>query len=130
MTLTAEQNEILDLRDRVHDLEEENGKLRRMLRGTVPFPLEWKLSPSHTAVLGCLYRSPAGYASEEMLLSALQQRHGARASVITLKVHMHRLRRLVAPVGITILCRWGEGYELGPGARAVLDEVTQARALS
>jgi DNA-binding winged helix-turn-helix (wHTH) protein len=122
-TLTREQNEILDLRDRVYDLEQENAKLRREMRslngGT--FPREWRLQPAHSAILHRLCASRSGFVEHSILLRAVADRTGHSPGLDTLRVHVYHMRRSLRPFGIRIFKRHGEGYELPATSRAIIE---------
>lgn len=98
------------LRDRLEELEFENRELRARLGFSACFPAEWKLTRLEARMLGCLAGSAYGFRG----LTTLQLLSPQELSIQCVRLHMHKLRRKLAPYGIEINTRWAEGYELPP----------------
>lgn len=110
MTLTAEQNEILDLRDRVFELEEAlRGLTCAMSDDPMRFPPEWRLSPRESRALFVLV-SCSKDVSISTLLPAVSKSKTTDWRVV--RVVMFELRRSLKPFGIKIDTVKGGGYAL------------------
>lgn len=122
--LTPEQEEILTLRDRVFDLEEENAELKRILSGgnadLVQFPPEWRLSRSEATILASLMAAPEGRHTREALLALLYPHHEQDRSQNILSIFIRRIRTKLEPFGVQIVTRRGSGYELAAADRAII----------
>ncbi len=128
VTLTPEQNEILDLRDKVADLQEMVASLRGALGADeIMFPLEWKLSRQEADALRCLYKSENGFRNHNTIHSAIAKSGDAVTHPHIVAVTICRLRKSLAnaDIDIGINTRRGEGYELPAGSRAVLEQHIQ-----
>lgn len=123
--LTAEQNELLDLRDRVFELEDEVRDLRKVLAGECQFPIEWRLRPASARLLSALLSAPNGYRSYDALSQIVSPTQVAVGSSLV-KVQMAHLRSRLQPLGIEIATRWGEGYELPAASRRAISAALEA----
>lgn len=122
--LTAEQNELLDLRDRVYELEEEVRQLRKLLAGEARFPIEWKLQPGEAKLLSSLAAAPQGYRSREALCRIISKLDDPQLTLVAVRIS--NLRRKLKPLGISILTRSHDGYELPPASRRALSALLDA----
>ncbi len=113
-------NEAAAMRDRLETLEETNRQLRQTLAPVAMLPAEWKLSKTETAALLSLASSPAGFRSHDQL-RLVMCRDGATSDSL-INVRLSIIRRKLKPFGITILTRWGSGYELTPDSRHMVNE--------
>lgn len=121
--LTPEQEEILTLRDRVFDLEEENADLKRILSGSdelVQYPPEWRLTRVESIILASLMSAPEGRRTREAILARLYPHHEQDGSPNILSVFMTRIRTKLEPFGVQIATRRGYGYELSAADRAII----------
>lgn len=96
-----------DLRDRIELLEAS----AHTDKTETHFPFAWHLTPSESAILnGLLARPLLTFARARDVL------YGAKAGdepvTDVYKAFICKLRRKLAPFGITIITRWGLGYEL------------------
>lgn len=127
--LTAEQNELLDLRDRVFELEEANAALRNELAGAqerAAFPAEWRLTKSQSLLLAMLMTDPGGYRTSETLRRGLYPPDKKRCpSVISMMVKRSRIR--LRPFGIEILSCRGNGYVIPEASRALIKAAVSRR---
>jgi DNA-binding response OmpR family regulator len=96
------------LRQRAADLETApliDGHGRLLFRGT------WvQLSPIHERLARCLMASREDVVAEQVLRD--QGWPGGASSSNALRVHLHRLRRLILPLGLEIRAVRGEGWVL------------------
>lgn len=122
--LTKDQNEILDLRDRVFELEEEVRQLRSMLKPLCDerLPLQWHLTPAEERLLLVLARAPEGYMSLEALRRAITVDPHAGPNGV--RVRVSRLRKTLGVHGVKIYTRWGGGYYLPPDSRELVRRST------
>ncbi len=107
---------IEELRDRVEELEGLLG-----LHVSIPDP--YGLTPMEKKYVGILLRR--NIASREMFLTAIYGGLSERTSH-NVGVHIKSIRRKLAPWGLTIRNRWGEGYYLDAEARTALKEACAA----
>ena len=122
--LTPEQEELLTLRDRVFDLEEENAELKRVLSGGdvdfVQFPPEWRLTRSEATILASLMAAPEGRRTREAILARLYPYHEQDGSQNILSIFIGRIRTKLEPFGVQIATRRGYGYELSEADRVII----------
>lgn len=124
--LTWEQEEILDLRDRIDELEQENLHLRSLLSGAESGGCVDRLSAglgltkAEAAVLWSLLSSTNGYRSKEALLHAACRRGDVDASSNLVSVIIYSLRKKIARKGISIGTVWGDGYRIDERSRSKL----------
>jgi two-component system OmpR family response regulator len=79
--------------------------------GRLVFRRSWvQLSPIHERLARRLLETADGVAAEQSLLE--RGWPGGQPSSNALRVHLHRLRRLVAPLGLEIRCVRNEGWVL------------------
>lgn len=127
--LTWEQQEILDLRDKVDDLEQENEHLRSLLSGgaatnTVDrLSCEFDLTKAESAVLWSLVSSPSGFRSKEALLYAARRRDEAGEASNLVSVVISSLRKKVATRGVVIKTVWGTGYRIEQQSKVKIQRV-------
>ena len=125
-TLTAEQNELLDLPDRVHDLEQENARLRAELDNAPPrpraaaklpvLPAAWGMYPVEQTILIMLARNAGKPIGRERMFEMLKSAGALRSDALqTLSVHMSRMKKKAGQLTppITVNCRLGVGYQIG-----------------
>jgi DNA-binding response OmpR family regulator len=122
--LTAEQNEILDLRDQVYDLQQKLANCLEEARldvGRPPrqFPRSWRLTPAEAAMLGLFAASVDGFASRKDL-HFVSARKNKYTGVKIVDVMVCKLRRKLRDTGISITAVWGAGYEISPESLAFL----------
>lgn len=119
--LTKDQNEILDLRDRVHELEEEVRQLRDKLGGgsNIIIPESWGLTAGMERVLIALYEAPGGFLNSGTLAatSAIGSVENPDGLV---KTRICQLRGKLGKFGIVIETRWGRGYKMTDASRATI----------
>lgn len=122
--LTWEQQEILDLRDRVDDLEQENEHLRSLLSGAGAgaldrLSIELALTKAEAAVLWSLVSSPSGYRTKEALQYAARRRGGdVDVASNLVSVLICSLRKKIATKGLVIATVWGAGYRIDQQSRS------------
>lgn len=115
MTLTVEQNELLDLRDRVHDLEEENLRLRLRLASVMSTPPEWRLTNMERRILIVLASAKEPLSDRAIEALIYGQNNDRCRHVIA--VHMVRIRRKLEKHGVEIETVRGAGWALAPEMR-------------
>lgn len=121
--LTWEQQEILDLRDKVDDLQQENEHLRSLLSGAAAvsrvdrLSCEFGLTKAEAAVLWSLISSAPGFRSKEALLYAARRRDEAGETSNLVSVVISSLRKKVATRGVVIKTVWGTGYRIEQQSR-------------
>jgi DNA-binding response OmpR family regulator len=123
---TESQREILGLRERIGELEEENRQLKAALKPSVCFPASWKLWPREAKLLAALYASPGFVSYESLRLAMVGTRGDAPENMV--QVYMCRMRPKVAPFGIEFRVVRGTGLVLAPHSRAVITAAVAAIA--
>ncbi|MCJ2051673.1 helix-turn-helix domain-containing protein [Methylobacterium sp. J-070] len=111
------------LRTRIEELEEEIRQLKAAFAPKVGFPFSWKLDARESAILSALFHGKGSYISNEailLLIAGFDEDVGDS----DVRAWMGRLRRKVQPLGIEIVTRHMQGYQLDPDGAAVV-----ARAL-
>lgn len=117
----------MDLAQRLETVEAENDALRERVAEleTILYgdgwhvPLEWGLTASEARVMGVLISRE--FATKNAIMAALYRdlaRDEAEAKIVD--VFICKMRKKVAPFGVTVLTIWGEGYRLPPDQRAAL----------
>lgn len=128
--LTAEQNELLDLRDEVFDLRTANVRLNQEVAtlrilvkkynlsenppgGMFTWPRSWGFRPQETRVLSALLEAKGDWVSHETVLFVLSKT-GSGSSFGTAKATVCTLRRKLREMGFNtpIENRWGLGYRI------------------
>ena len=116
--LTKDQNEILDLRDRVYELEDEVAKLQKALAKVCAaragrLPGEWKLRLSEENILLALAKAESALPANVLtvVLTKARTDNGVR-------VHLHNMKRKLSDIGITVHTERGNGYYLSPEDKA------------
>lgn len=122
--LTWEQEEILRLRDEVHDLRQKLAEALRAARSTdapaTPrFPAAWKLPRNRALLLAKLYQTKGPVA-----LWAIRDHIAQLASPDTgtnlASIQISRLRKAMRPLGVEIINHRGIGFELTVEGRAII----------
>lgn len=116
----------MDVAARLEALEAENARLRDRCEHLEALaghrwlaPCEWSLTASETKVMGVLIAREL--ASKDAIMAALYRNDGRdEAEIKIVDVFICKLRKKVAPFGVTILTVWGAGYRLPPEQRAAL----------
>lgn len=126
MTTTDRRERLQELYDdaaaeRIMALEDENDALRQRLEEMTATTFSVPgMTASHMVILSLLYRRQ-GVVSREALhgaLYALDPGEGAEMKIID--VFICKIRKQLAPLGVEIESRWGQGYELTPEGREKL----------
>lgn len=120
MTLTAEQNELLDLRDKVQDQAEEILQLKQQLLGTDnAMPAEWCLTPAEEKIVACLFAARGAVRTREQLFHAFADAE-SEVDIKIVDVHISRIRKKLVRFNVHVKTVWGTGYQLDSAAlRAV-----------
>lgn len=97
-------------RVRIEELEEELRQMRESLAPpAITFPMHWKLTPAQRRLLSAFIKTP--FLTHEQCAVAL-----ALNPVIDpdglVKVQISKARRKIERMGLQIINRWGEGYEM------------------
>lgn len=110
----------MNLAERCESLEEENRKLKDMLRGSddARFPNKWRLSVGEKRVLRALVSSIDGFRSHEALLQAAALRDNVGIGIVA--VLIHRIRQKLKPYGVEINCIWGQGYRIDQKSKDIV----------
>lgn len=118
------REEIARLRGKIELLEEENRQLRETLVRNIPFPAEWRLGPSRSAMLSCLYGAADGYRNIRALYVAMLGLCSDTGEKIV-QVQMCLLRKRIAELGLPIEIEtvWGLGYRLSVTSRVYLNGI-------
>lgn len=113
----------MDLQQRINALTSEveilrarNYDLEQHLSATLVLPVEWRLTGSEATVFGCLVNRPI--ATKEAILTTLYSDRDEEAEIKIIDVFVCKLRKKLAPFGITIETIWGRGYRLQDEVRA------------
>jgi hypothetical protein len=105
MKLSAEQNELLDLRDRVHELDETVQQLRKLLRREIGLvlPPAWQMNRLEQGVLIILAKAaPVAIPRQRILDKLTAAGLTSSASVNSVAVHMCRLRSKIVASSLPI----------------------------
>lgn len=105
------------------------GELEDLLGFEVSSPPEWSLTGAERRVFGVLYARPM--ATKDAIMAALYRDRGRdEAEIKIVDVFVCKIRAKLAPFGIKIETRWGQGYYLTPemkrAARAQLEQSARA----
>jgi DNA-binding response OmpR family regulator len=112
-------------RIRIEELEEELRQTKQSLHVTpVLFPSEWGLTPAQARLLGAFTKSP--FLTHEKCFLAVALNHQTEADNLV-KVQIVNLRKKIEPLGLKIINRWGEGYEMPEDSVAFLREALTRR---
>lgn len=121
--LTAEQNEIFDLRDRVYDLQEaltaEMAKVAKLEAASCSLKTAEDGRTGVSRALACLLGSPDGFRTREQLLGAIgysDMKLDPKLVDVTICKLRHKL-----PKGASINTIRGAGYCLTPGSRGIIE---------
>ena len=99
-------------RERIEFLEEENRRLRTLLRpeNYLFIPVEWDLSPLSKKILLQLFIAPCGQRSMEELMQLIDPSSEARD--ISIRTSVWTIRKKLKSKGIMVENIWGFGYRL------------------
>lgn len=115
---------IAELRDANGLLTEQVRQLTDALAPNFSFPHEWRLTPTETRLLQSLYAADS-YRTKDQLHIALSGDVEVETDEKLVDVVTHKVRRKIAPFGLTIGTQWGLGYFLEAESRA---RITRALA--
>lgn len=118
--------EIAALREQLDVAHEELRQLRELMKPHTAFPLSWRLTAREAQVLGALLGCRGDYLHKEQLF-AIVWGPDAEVTLKGVDVHLHKLRKKLAPVGISIVTVWGRGYALSAEDRATLRAYAEGR---
>lgn len=118
--LTAEQNEILDLRDQVFELEQMVRAFRSDDSDHLFIPTEWNLRPQERAVLKCLMTSPTGFRRLRVLHLVTSNKTIMESDPKVVQVVICRLRMALKRFDVEIKTVKNEGYCLPSDSLAAL----------
>ncbi len=107
------------------ELKEENRQLRALLTPeiTPKFPKAWKLNPTESRVLACLFSSPTRARTKRQIMAATIRTENQHSSVLA--TYVTGLRK---KTGLTIENEVGVGYRLPPEtAEAIRKALSDAR---
>ena len=105
-------------RVRIEELEEELRQTKEsLLAAPVLFPAEWKLTPAQNRLLSAFAKTP--FLTHEKCFLALALNHEVEADNLV-KVQIVKARKKIEPLGMKIINRWGEGYEMPEDSVAML----------
>jgi hypothetical protein len=110
-----------ELRDRNELLEGQIRQLRKALAPRLLFPLNWRLNRGETTVLACLYTSPDGFRSNNMLKACAESFSANSDSYEVASVRIFNLRNKLRGFGIRIITRHSEGYILPSDAHKIIE---------
>lgn len=97
-------------RVRIEELEEELRQMRESLAPPdVTFPMHWKLTPAQRRLLSAFAKTP--FLTHEQCLVAIALNPVVDADGLV-KVQISKARRKIERMGLEIVNRWGEGYEM------------------
>lgn len=103
------------LRDRIDQLEAVQGM--KFLT-----PIEWRLTGSESRVFGVLMAREV--ATKDAVMAALYRDTSKdEAEIKIVDVLICKARKKLAPFGVSIETRWGEGYFLTPATKALVREM-------
>jgi hypothetical protein len=123
--MTNSQRENAELRDRNELLEGQIRQLRKAFAPRLLFPLDWRLNRGETTVLACLYTSPDGFRSNNMLKTCAESFSANSESHEVASVRICSLRNKLRPFGIRIITRHSEGYILPSDAHKIIESALE-----
>lgn len=120
--------EVVRLRNRVGELEEENRFLREAVTPSDSRFRSLQLTPKEAVILRRLFdASPRWLAYESLIVAAsLADTVYAENSI---KVYIYRIRKKIDVIGARISSKYGHGYLIEPSSKEKLREVIQREAL-
>lgn len=116
--LTPEQNEILDLRDKVYDLTEELEAARVKVE-PVPMLARWGVKGGYHDFLVSLHRT--GFLSHDEAKKVAPQLRKYMGTAVV------ELRKRLKPHGVEIITRHGFGYEMPEASRDIITAAIERR---
>jgi DNA-binding response OmpR family regulator len=125
--MSDQQAEILRLRDRVSELEEEVIQLRGLPAVQAEMlPLEWRLTAQEARLLLAFVDAPQGFLSTEKLLRIIAK--GSYRSPQLVSVIVCRCRAKTRQFGIRIETRYGQGFQMPQASREIVKAATKVPA--
>lgn len=117
----------MDVDARLEALEAENDRLRDeldALKETLGLhfvaPIEFRLTGSETKVFGRLLKG--GLATKDAIMATLYRDAGKdEAEIKIVDVFICKLRKKIAPFGLSIETVWGAGYQMAPASKAFFE---------
>lgn len=104
------------LEDEVATLRERVAALGQLLHGGFVPPLEWDLTVAEAGIIGVLMTR--AIASKEAIMVLLYGDRANSADTKICDIFVCKIRRKLAPYGITIETAWGRGWWLAPETKA------------
>lgn len=120
----------MDVDARLEAVEEENERLReeveelRRLYGVSDFvaPIDLRLTGAESCVLGALFRRD--HCTKDQIMRAVYSaRVDTEPQIKIIDVFVCKIRKKLAPFGITIGTLWGRGYYMATPSKAVLRDM-------
>ena len=131
MTIEAMECEIAKLREEKQMLQDRIEELESVLFCGAPDGVAlFGLPPAPSRILA--FVAGRQIATKEAIWTALYSAGVDDAPEIkTIDVHVHRIRRAIAPFGLLVATVWGSGYRMSPEHReAVKAEILRASGVS
>ncbi|MFB6449278.1 helix-turn-helix domain-containing protein [Bradyrhizobium tunisiense] len=116
--MSPQDRTIAQQRVRIECLEEELRQLRSSLAPVTLFPIEWKLTATQQRLVAAFYKSNDGFLTHDQVF--LASGSSAEEADNLVKVQIMHLRKKVAPLGIEINKRWGQGYEMTAKSKSII----------
>lgn len=123
-TLTPLENEVLTLRDRVFELEEELRALREAVTPKVDWPAEWGFTNGEAKVLHAIHSGRGRRFNRQQLLSRVYG-YDCEFDANLISVHVCRIKRKLRIRGLNHIIegRQSYGYSMSPETIAYLDAI-------
>lgn len=114
------------LRDRIEELEEEVRQLKADAKA-ISFPYEWRLTAAQARLLRRMYELPGAFITLPQAYDALRLWADGDSERNLVRSQICKMRPKLAPFGIEIRKRWGEGYDLPESTVANIKAVLSQR---
>jgi DNA-binding response OmpR family regulator len=115
------------LRERIEELEEENRQLRAQLIPPLTFPRRLGLTRTQSDILRFICARNCESVSRRRLYDALYGMRDNPPQEKTLDVLIYKLRGKLAPHGVSIRSKHGEGWTIAPESLAVLRAIIEGK---
>ena len=118
---------VIALEMRVEWLEGRIQILEDALIGSDLPPVEWRLTPAEARTFGCLMQRDLA-TKEQLLAASVTDLVDDVREIKIVDVFVCKMRKKLAPFGVEIQTRWGEGYFIDAATkRAVKLQIEAAR---
>lgn len=98
---------------RIEELEELVRQMRQAFAPQLTFPSSWKLTPAERQIIqGLLARQV--FTPSQYQYYVEQKKGEERVDYRNMSVYMYRIRKILEPFGVAVVCHFGVGYSIPP----------------